>query len=641
MRKIGFYLWIILATVGCSRYPAEVEKVLKLAGENRSELERVLEHYKHHPEDSLKLKSAYFLIANMPYHYAIHDAYLESFKSYLHDSVTYCSWIYYKDSHKQVHQKVEIKHDLHHMTAEFLIHNIDFSFQVWQETPWGKYISFDDFCADILPYRISHEPLEYWKEEYYAKFRPVIDSIEHGNRPEEICTRLLKYINEEKWIWGVDFNANGFGASILLYSRFGTCKEQAEFIAYILRALGIPSGIDITIHQPDNINPSHFWNYTRNNEGIHLGFDFTDELNLEGSMKLRKYGKIYRQCFALQKESLPVKFRGNYIPPGKLRDVLLRDVTYHYFPDSHISVQLESARLLDKKGLAFLCVFNNKEWVPVAGCKPKNGIAEFKNVEPKLLYQINWIDEMRNVALTKPFIFYSNDNLHFFDADTNLLQAMTLFRKYKFPLEWPFWVTQVVGGKFQGANRPDFSDSVTLHMIQKNADLSYVDVTPDLKGKFKYVRYLSAKGGFNCMAEAQFYSEGKRLKGEVIGTEGTSDGIQINNTKYAVFDNDPLSFYAAIESDSAWAGLAFDKSYQIDAIRYIFRNDDNNIRVGDTYELFYHRNRQWVSAGKQTADTTLLHYENVPSNTLYWLRNHTRGREERPFIYVEGKQIFY
>jgi len=87
-KKRIVYFWMIVVAVGCSQYPVEVERALKLAGENRTELEKVLEHYKQHPEDSLKLKSAYFLIANMPYHYAIHDAYLESFKSYLKHSFT-------------------------------------------------------------------------------------------------------------------------------------------------------------------------------------------------------------------------------------------------------------------------------------------------------------------------------------------------------------------------------------------------------------------------------------------------------------------------------------------------------------------------------------------------------------------------
>ena len=99
--------------------------------------------------------------------------------------------------------------------------------------------------------------------------------------------------------------------------------------------------------------------------------------------------------------------------------------------------------------------------------------------------------------------------------------------------------------------------------------------------------------------------------------------------------NGPVIFIAA------WAGLALDSVYQIDVIRYIFRNDDNNVRKGDRYELLYLSGGRWLSAGIQTADTISLHYENVPSNTLYWLRNHTRGKEERPFTYEDGIQVWW
>jgi hypothetical protein len=159
-------------------------------------------------------------------------------------------------------------------------------------------------------------------------------------------------------------------------------------------------------------------------------------------------------------------------------------------------------------------------------------------------------------------------------------------------------------------------------------------------GKYRFVRFLASEAGeYNGMAEAEFYSEGMKLSGEVIGTDSSARTFP-NDTKFAVFDGDPLTFFDAFRLN-AWAGLRLDKPYRIDAIRYIYRNDDNNVRKGDTYELFYNCNGEWQSAGIQTADTMLLHYKNVPSGSLYWLRNHSRGREERPFVYENGKQIFY
>ena len=647
MKKTVFLcnLCLIVLFVACSRYPADVERALKLAGDNRVELEKVLEHYSQRPEDNLKLRSAYFLIANMPYHFAVHDARLESFKTYLRQREPQAGMSAdYEKTFGPVRGTVEIKPDLYYITSEFLIRNIDFSFQVWQETPWGKYISFDDFCEDILPYRLSREPLEYWKEEYYATFRPIIDTMPHNHLPEEVGMQLLQHINDQGWTFENNWQTQGFGASILLQKRFGNCKEQAEFVAYTLRSVGIPSGIDIYIQSPIHIHPSHFWNYTRNIEGKHVFFDYHDTYQLANDKvkrrTARKFGKIYRQSYALQKESLPVKYKNKYLPPGGLKNVLLHDVSFAYFPETHISIRLEPRGLFSRKALVYLCVFNDIEWIPIAGRIPENNIAEFLHVEPDILYQLRFIEESKNTAASKPFIFRENGSAQFIDADTTALQTMTLLRKFMMPTKWPHYVTRSVNGKFQGANQADFSDSITLHIIQKEADLSYQEVHPEHHGRFRYVRYLSADGGHNNMAEVRFYSDGKPLTGKVIGTDGAKDDFP-NSSKDAVYDDDPLSFFDALEADEAWAGLELDKPYQIDAIRYIFRNDDNNIRPGDTYELLYLNNDRWLSAGRQTADTLILQYDNIPANTLYWLRNHTRGKEERPFTYENGKQVWW
>jgi hypothetical protein len=64
------YLFFICFFISCTRYSPEIEEVLKQAGNNRSELEQVLEHYSHDPADSLKLRAAEFLIVNMPEKYS-------------------------------------------------------------------------------------------------------------------------------------------------------------------------------------------------------------------------------------------------------------------------------------------------------------------------------------------------------------------------------------------------------------------------------------------------------------------------------------------------------------------------------------------------------------------------------------------
>jgi len=642
MGKWFFCFLVVVGCVSCSRYPADVEAALRQAGDNRPELEKVLVHYSEKPEDSLKLLSAYFLIANMPYHYTVRDARMEAFKIYLKEvEIDRYAWTNFKEQHRAATGRPEIEPDILYVTSEYLIRNIDFSFKIWQEASWGKEVSFETFCEEILPYRLSHETLEYWKEEFHATFQPFIDSIDHGNRLDDICKHLLKNLNNRDWEWGDDFLPDGFGATILLYSRFGGCMEQAELVAYMLRSVGIPSGIDVVVQPPDRINQNHYWNYTHTLDGALFGFEMSENYLINGRWATRKVGKVSRKFFSLQKESPHVKYRNRFISKGGLWEILHRDVSSEYFPDTHITVHLDAPGRIGRKSLASLCVFNNREWVPVAYIVPKKGLAEFRHVEPDILYQIRLIGPNENRAGSKPFILLDNENAQFLDADMDNLQSMTLVRKYKLPPEWPFYVHRAVGGRFQGANRADFRDSVTLHAIQNPANFRWVDVIPSHHDKFRYVRYISSpNAAHNHMAEMQFYAEGKRLSGEIIGTDSSQVNLPTDN-KYAAFDDDPLTYFYALYPNDAWAGLKLEQPYHIDGIRYIFRNDDNNVRVGDTYELLYQRRGEWISTGRQIADTTLLHYENVPSNTLYWLRNHTRGREERPFIYENGHQMFY
>lgn len=59
MKKILLFILVAFCELSCSRYSPRLEAALSLAGENRVELEKVLEHYR---RDWKKYKAACFLI---------------------------------------------------------------------------------------------------------------------------------------------------------------------------------------------------------------------------------------------------------------------------------------------------------------------------------------------------------------------------------------------------------------------------------------------------------------------------------------------------------------------------------------------------------------------------------------------------
>ena len=66
--KLKPFLCIICSAFFFWSCESNLEKSLKMAGENRSELEKVLEHFENDP-DPLKFEAAKFLIENMAPHY--------------------------------------------------------------------------------------------------------------------------------------------------------------------------------------------------------------------------------------------------------------------------------------------------------------------------------------------------------------------------------------------------------------------------------------------------------------------------------------------------------------------------------------------------------------------------------------------
>ena len=79
--------------------------------------------------------------------------------------------------------------------------------------------------------------------------------------------------------------------------------------------------------------------------------------------------------------------------------------------------------------------------------------------------------------------------------------------------------------------------------------------------------------------------------------------------------------------------------YIIQSTDYPAKGGTKSALARDTYELFYF-DFGWISLGKQVADKNYITYPGVPDNALLLLRDLSKGREERIFLYREGKQVW-
>ncbi len=132
--------------------------------------------------------------------------------------------------------------------------------------------------------------------------------------------------------------------------------------------------------------------------------------------------------------------------------------------------------------------------------------------------------------------------------------------------------SRMVGGTFQGANQPDFSDAVPLYTITNIPPDGFSACFPTNTTAFRYLRYLTAPGNWCNLSELEFYSPGphnNKLTGTVIGTSGSwnNDGNTITNA----VDGDLTTFFDGPTNTGNWVGLDLGAAVPVANIRFFPR----------------------------------------------------------------------
>ncbi|MDD3359736.1 MAG: hypothetical protein PHH72_12015 [Parabacteroides sp.] len=640
-----YFVFIILITSACNNYPKNVEQALQLAGKNRSELEKVLTYYGQKKEDSLKLKAAEFLISNMPFYYSLSGSDLNTFKSDFRQAINK-GYIgkealdYVLKNKTPNFQNLDVIKDIETVNADYLIKNIEHSFGVWKKQPWGKNISFNDFCNYILPYRIGDESLEDWKSTYYNHYQPYLDSVMKVNSTLDACQIIYRKIVEDKWSFILEMPGPHLGANHLFYERSGSCRDRCDLAIYVMRSLGIPVGTDMVLHSPDQAN-KHFWNFVLDNNGKSIEFTLWEEEpipDLKTEIE-KKRGKVYRKTFEIQDRNYKLRELDKKIPDA-FKDLTLKDVSNEYFKANTITIKTDILGD-DQTNLYYIAVFDIAGWYPIDwGIVSKHQLS-LSNIEPGVMYALCKNINGRLIPVYYPFSINQNNKPDFYIPQEGKTQALHLERKFTMKFMQSH-MNRFKGGIFEASNSKNFTNTTILYKIDSIQIPKYYTIQLPQCDKFRYIRYNSPDNSLCNMAELSFFNkEDQEIKGNIIGTEGAYNN-ETRLMKQAVFDNDPLTFFNADKITGVWVGLDLGKPKEICKIKFLPRNDDNFIKEGDSYELFYAGKNSWIPLGTKVADNSqVLIYENAPVNALFWLRNNSRGKEERIFTYKNNKQIWW
>ncbi len=645
---------IIITSIICSCQIAEtdnqLEYALELAKDNRQEMEKVLDHFS---DDSVKYEAAAFLIRNMPGHYSYADTTaitkysheVDSIVTAMRDSSDYAL----RDSINSCTTKSDIRNqkkasDIETMKADYLIANIEEAFHVWKEGYWAKHVNFDDFCEYILPYKVYElQILDDWRTRLKHCFNSGIEELQHCDLFKNSAYSAARKMNQElhdslKPNHAITLENANLQLETKLRIPFGTCDHYADIASILMRCQGIPVMQDFT-PQWAYRDSGHKWNVILANNGKNIPFSGVCTMPGDPHKMDEKMAKVYRYTYSQNKEMIDIRKQCINLPKI-FSNIFIKDVTREYISCKDVEIKLWKSN----GTYAFLGVFNNKEWIPVAYSRINHGKATFKDMGLNIMYIPMGYDDDNNITiLGYPFILNYDGSISIINADESKKVDLHLSRKYP-TFEYVYEVLpRLLGGEFQASNDADFSNYYTVHKITEcNAQGYQIDV-PDTIPPCRYWRYYTErKAAFNTMAEIMFFKENcdEPIYGKVIGSEG-SWGDNPERYRDAAFDGDILTFFDAPDPDKSWVGMDYGEPVKMSKFIYYGRGDGNSIELGDNYELFLWDKNKWQSMGIQKASSPTLVFKGMPSGGLYLLKDLTKGNDERIFLYENGVQQWW
>ncbi len=534
------------------------------------------------------------------------------------------------------------KNDTKETEANYLIGNIRKTYNSVQSAFWAKDYKDSFIQKYILPYRFNSANLENWRDSVFKDFG---DTVFQYKNVEDATLYLVNSVTERMNNFHLK---SGMSLPDLTYSSlrelsYGSCKELCEYMQYICSAYAIPCVHDFTPLYA-NLSSGHHWNAIIDEKGNTIPFVVPAQVDTLRRFKSDHYklAKVYRIGFEINKNSYSSLYGNKNYLPDYLNNKYISDVTADYIRVKDVTLSIGKKSYADS--IVYLSVFNNMTWYPVSWGniihdKNKNACL-FKDIGVGNIYMPTSIDTYGTTSLSFPFLLDENGKINYLEPRRDSLITLCLTRKYPLTERIKEFINRMNGGYFELSNDSLFKKSNIIYKISGvNSELIQKQQV-DLQKSYKYIRYMSPPGSFCNVAELHFFDENdNEIKGKIITNRQTHPSFR-DRVKENAFDGDVLTFFHADRADYSWVGMEFDSPQKIKEIEFLPRNGNNVIEPHNLYEVFYWDDR-WISLGQQLASSNTIIYKGVPSNALYYIRNLTKGKQERIFIYKEGEQIWY
>lgn len=617
MKSLILSILLSIVLFSCGRHEdRQLDVALEMAGNNRSELERVISHYSDNPQ---KQEAAQWLIANMPGHSVMWSEGAQMFAdSVMHRELSQQRADELWDSLRSVAGAERRLKDVETLKADFLIENIDRAFETWENSPWKDEVDFNQFKMYILPYRVSGELLRPgWRDSLINAYGLLVKDCKSAVEAFEIIRKTVNTKRKNvlyKYPYVMD--------PVALRNHYsGVCLERCVYLASVCRAVGLPVVIDNCGKWANYSDNSHTWVALVLNDGTYTivdedsvakkhniidastfklnqpmpeGYPYTPEFR-------KRLVKVWRNSFQFNPVEETPDFNGN--ESARLHSPWLVDVSEEYGIDGSIDV-----KPIEEVDDVWLCTRSlTHGWVPQAHAEVKWGRATFKNISDSVLLLPMGMVKGWETVVGLPFYMSEGEKIEIV-PDTIRRHSATFTRKYPINSKWLSRFNQMPGSRIEGSDDSLFMDAHTLFTIQEvpvyHNSAKITDGQP--------IRYL-------------------RVVLPLL--------VEPNMERLDVYDKSGTLVKSGKIRDKQYIDLGAPTS--IGRIDYFPWNDGNFVEPGHEYELEFWNWDHWHSLGRQLSQDYELTFDNIPIGALLILHDLTAGKEERPFTLHEGKQIWW
>lgn len=646
-----------------------------------------LHYYTNIDDDSLKLEAAKFLLENIPYHYSNGnvEGYCHDWEQWRASTDTILLALQAEYGYNTVPHGVidsiravrdtalvssvlpastalhAITCDSNVVTGEFLIRHIDNAFKVWRSSKLAQKLTFDEFKEYILPYT----PLQYYGFINSGKslndiFAPFL-CVDTAATITELIERYNNTISALRNLNGLNRRNAPAGLYDLYVHGIHECTDIAVWGSNILRACGIPTVVENVIGYRDFAGKHFHCSLYDTDSGKWHPFNAESSLPGNFSFENPKCLNVYRHLYSAQKENPYFRRNKNEPIPEEFSNPCIKDVTSEYLNVYSVSLPCDTNIT---NNLAYLATFNAHNGFKVTTwgvVDTTTNLITFENALPEVLYLPVYYTKEGYKSFSFPFYLSVKDGkaiimtLPSINSET---ATTTLYLTRKFPRKesMKHVAEELVGGTFIGSNDYDFKNSKILYTITEAPLPILKEYKFKKTGKYRYYRFQSPSKSPHANISHLEWVTVKSYGYENIETVSRTHILSPEEKYNAINDNKFVKLLDRDRNRMTWASeydgnmqtapgaypnitLSLDEPQIVTAVRFSPLNADNGIKSGNLYELYYWNNG-WQSCGRQVAEYEYLKFENVPANKLYWLKNHTEGKEEMPFIFVDGKQIF-